>query len=266
MKPEERYETVAIVKKDSKIKKFSDMKGKKACFPHFEGIAWNSMLYDFHRRGLLSYECPYSLKAALFFGDMCAPGAPKETPASLKKLCNGDYEGDMGALKCFALENADVVFVSKNSLKKLINGPVSAENWVQKLISEGTNIICEDEYRPCELSWATIGQAMIKSSARQMAVQESYDIFMQADNLFGNYYKSLTRSFSMYGPFDGVHDVLFHDATDRLRGKIYMQKIERDIPDYDTVLNDVKTCIISSSSVIVPSVIMTIFSMIHIYF
>lgn len=258
VKPEARYETVAIVKKGSSVKKFSDLRGKRACFPHFEGIAWNSMLYDFHRRGLLSYECPYSLKAARFFGEMCAPGAPKGTPESIMRLCNGNYEGDLGALKCFTLENADVAFVSKNSLKKLIDGPSSSEKWVTKLINDGTRIVCEDEYKPCELSWATIGQAMVRNDSTEMTIHETYDIFMQTDSLFGNYYKSLTRSFSLYGPFDGVHDVLFHDSTDRLRGKVYMSSVERDIPSYDTVLADVSTCVVSKGILFTPSIFILI--------
>lgn len=266
VKPDSRYETVAIVKTKSEIRKFSDLKGKKACFPQFEGIAWNSMLYNFHRRGLLSYECPYSLKAADFFTSTCAPGAPKGTPENLQHLCNGNYEGDVGALKCFVVENADVAFVSKNVLKKLITGALSQEKWAQKLVSEGSRIICENEFQPCELSWATIGQAMVRFDSREMAIQEMYDVFMQADNIFGNYYKSLTRSFSLYGPFNGAHNVLFHDETDRFRGKVYMSRIERDIPSYDTVLYDVKTCTVSSAVVLLPSIVVLITSILNIYY
>lgn len=218
------------------------------------------MLYTFHRLGLLSYECPYSIKAARFFGEMCAPGAPKGVPESISKLCNGHYEGDLGALKCLTLENADVAFVSKNSLKKLITGPVSHEKWVSKLLEEGTIQLCDNEYKPCELSWSTISQAMVRSDFSDMAYQESFDLFMQLDNLFGKYYKSLTRTFSLYGPFDGVHDVLFHDDTNRLTGKSYMKKLERDIPDYDTILNDVKTCVVSSGSIMLPSMFLFVFS------
>lgn len=83
------------------------------------------MLHDFHKRKLLANDCPYSLKAAKYFGDTCAPGAPTSAPKSLTSLCNGNtaaYEGDFGALKCLTIENADVAFVSKSTLRKLIKG------------------------------------------------------------------------------------------------------------------------------------------------
>lgn len=254
------------MKKNSNIKNFEDLRGKKACFPSFEGIAWNSMLYSFHRRGLLSYECPYSIKATNFFGDMCVPGAPKNASEKLRKLCNLNYEGDVGALKCFTFENADVVFVSKNMMKNIISGPLSSEKWVTKLVQDGTRMICEDEFKPCELSWATISQAMIRSDTSEMNVQETFDIFMQLDSLFGNYYKSLTRSFSLYGPFDGIHDVLFHDETDRLRGNVYMKRVEHDVPNYDIILKDVSKCLVSSGTLVFPSIAIIILSIFTIYY
>ncbi|GLV38042.1 Transferrin 3 [Carabus blaptoides fortunei] len=246
VEPEDRYETVAVVKKDSEIRSFQDMKGKKACFPSYEGIAWNSMLYDFHKRKLLANDCPYSLKAAKYFGDSCAPGAPPAAPKSLTRLCNGNtasYEGDFGALKCLTIENADVAFVSKSTLRKLIKGHLSAEKWVTKLMSGGTRVICADELKPCELSWTTVGEIMIRSAASEMTYQETYDSFMQIDELFGKAYKTITRPFSMYGPFDGSHDVLFDDQTVKLRDKQYIQHMEKDIPSYDSVMSDVSTCV-----------------------
>lgn len=224
------------------------------------------MLYTFHRYGLLSYDCPYSIKASKFFGDMCAPGAPKGVPESITKLCKGNYEGDLGALKCLALENADVAFVSKNNLKKILSGPQSHEKWVTKLKNDGTEVICDNELKPCELSWATVSQAMVRDNYSDMATHESYDVLMKVDELFGGHYKSLTRSFSLYGPFNGVHDVLFHDGTDRLRGKVYMNKIERDIPDYDTVLNDVRTCVVSSSNNLLPYFTLLLITCLHFIF
>lgn len=107
----------------------------------------------------------------------------------------------------------------------------------------GTRVICADELKPCELSWTTLGEIMIRSSASEMSYQETFDAFMQIDELFGKDYKTITRPFSMYGPFDGSHDVLFDDQTVKLRDKLYMQRVEKDIPSYDKVMNDVSTCI-----------------------
>lgn len=246
---EDMYETVAVVRKGSSIQKLQDLRGKKACFPSFEGIAWNSMLFEFKNRHLLSNECPYELKAANFFGDSCVPFAPASTPRSLRQLCNSpSYEGDFGALKCLIIENADVAFVSKTTLKKIADGFMGSEKWVAKLKKEDTRILCEDELKPCEFSWSTIGQLMIRSSYSKMATAETFDAFKQVDGLFGKYNKGITRPFSMYGAFDGAQDVLFHDKTLKLQDLAHMERVNKDVPSYGAVLRNISICEAGSSS------------------
>lgn len=127
---------------------------------------------------------------------------------------------------------------------------MSSEKWVTKLQSDKTRILCQDELRPCELSWSTVGEIMVRPTFSEMAFQETFDAYMHVDEIFGNDYKSLTRPFSMYGPFDDVHDVLFHDDTTKLRDKQYLSRVEKSIPSYDEVLKDVSVCMTGAASLL----------------
>ncbi|XP_063707817.1 transferrin-like [Culicoides brevitarsis] len=88
---------VVLIKANSRISKFNDLKGKKACFPEFGGIASIAFVDVGRGRGVFKQnECNYGRLLADFFGDSCAPGAKnvlhdqifvKKSSSDADKLC-----------------------------------------------------------------------------------------------------------------------------------------------------------------------------------
>uniref|UniRef100_A0A336LPD1 CSON015606 protein n=1 Tax=Culicoides sonorensis TaxID=179676 RepID=A0A336LPD1_CULSO len=88
---------VILIKANSRISRFEDLKGKKACFPEFGGIASIAFVDTGRGRGLFKQnECNYGRLLAGFFGDSCAPGAKdvlrdskfRQSSPEADKLCN----------------------------------------------------------------------------------------------------------------------------------------------------------------------------------
>lgn len=117
-----KYLTVPIVNKMSGIKTFKDLRGKKACFPMYDGVAWNTVIQELEQRKLIS-GCPYEEAIANFFGDSCVPDSPWKYGQKLQKLCRAnEFRGDDGALNCLKDGIGDVAFVSENNLRNFILG------------------------------------------------------------------------------------------------------------------------------------------------
>lgn len=116
--PLDKYLTVAVVKNGTGFNSIRDTRGTKACFPVYEGVAWNSVWYELNQRKLVG--CGLN-DLGEFFAESCAPGVPLD---SLKELCGaGDmYKGEFGALKCLLHGKGDVAFVSKNTIDAFLAG------------------------------------------------------------------------------------------------------------------------------------------------
>ena len=115
VRDEDKYTTVAVVRSDSNLKTFKDLLGKKACFPLYKGIGWNSVISKIKNE--LS-SCNYEKAMSEYFGESCVPNIPFRYKTTLGKLCDKEYQGDFGSLDCFVNNKADVAFVSKNNLGK----------------------------------------------------------------------------------------------------------------------------------------------------
>ncbi|XP_048517219.1 transferrin [Dendroctonus ponderosae] len=256
-----KYTTVAVTKKGSKFKSIKDLQGAKACFPVYGGIAWNSAVHALQKRRLIG--CNINAEMANFFGPSCVPGITENESENLWKQCQSDFEGDMGALHCLASGIGDVAFVSSNSIDQFRN----AEDIDYPHFSEESvdfKILCEESNennQPCHLSWAPLGQAMIRSSSSDMWKKDTLNVFIQLDGLFGKKYKDLTNQFSMFGRYDGAADVLFHDETEKLRNIPIMKNTDEMKLPYDKILTDINVCY-SSASWSTGTLILTIISLI----
>lgn len=117
-----KYITVGVTRSGFGATNFEDLRGYRACFPEYDGVAWNSVMYTLRSKHLLD-TCPLIDGMANFFGPSCVPDLPVNGSSNLKEICNGnEYRGEYGALKCLFEKKADIAFVSKNSLYKFING------------------------------------------------------------------------------------------------------------------------------------------------
>lgn len=60
-------------------------------------------------------------------------------------------------------------------------------------------VLCLEKNQPCHLSWAPLGQAMVRASSSDMWMKDTLDVFLQLDGLFGKNYKDLSNAFTMFG-------------------------------------------------------------------
>lgn len=141
-----KYYAVAVVKKNSAIKSFQDLKGKKSCHSEYNNFAsYRAPLYALIKAGLIKKSnCPYNKALSEFFSGSCAPGikSPEyEVDKNVKdkmcsqcvgnmdsndsnpqeSKCDGDvkeaFHGYSGALRCLVSGNGDVAFVRHNTVR-----------------------------------------------------------------------------------------------------------------------------------------------------
>lgn len=207
---DKKYLTVAVVKPDSGIKKFEDLRGKKACFPVYDGVAWNTVKNTMFNRSLIS-TCSLDDDIASFFGSSCVPGTGIET---LEKICEDDFDGEYGALHCLISGKGDVAFVSQNSISNFI---LVSTGTGASLSAKDLEILCEHKDEPCHLSWSPIGHGMIRANSTELWKKDTLDVFLQLDELFGRNYQPLTDPITLFGRYDDVPNLVFHDDTQKLR-------------------------------------------------
>lgn len=80
-----------------------------------------------------------------------------------------------------------------------------------RVICPSTNV------KHCYISWSSIGQLYINSNTSDVRRQELINLMKQFDQAFGKSFKSPTTPFTMYGPFDRKHNIIFQDRTKYLK-------------------------------------------------
>lgn len=48
-----KYITVTVSRKNNQFKRIEDLKGMKACFPSYDGVAWHSVIYALQKKGII---------------------------------------------------------------------------------------------------------------------------------------------------------------------------------------------------------------------
>lgn len=119
----DKYLTVAVVKNSSDFKKVEDLKGKRVCFPEYDGVAWNSVIAKLHNESMLN-TCSYDEALKDFFSEICFSNSREPFPENMGKRCMEGFDGDLGALHCLNEDYGDVAFMSKNSLEQFRKGTV----------------------------------------------------------------------------------------------------------------------------------------------
>ncbi|VEN49497.1 unnamed protein product [Callosobruchus maculatus] len=265
----EKYLTVAVVRSnENDIRTIQDLRSKKACFPTFDGVAWNTIKQLLFSEGLIE-DCPLDREMAKFFGASCVSGAPDNLPRSLKESCQQDaFNGEFGALYCLASGVGDVAFASRNSIYKFI-ADEREDNPGHRLTNDSFKVLfCNGTASHCHLSWAPIGQAMIKSNRSDLWVHDTLDVFLQLNDQFGKDYPPPTNQFTLFGKFNGKSDVLFHDATLKLR-EVPNEKNTNFLPNfYEKMMTSDKKCRVtdSSGSRFSTTTLVVIFSLLFVFY
>ncbi|KAJ8982997.1 hypothetical protein NQ317_014292, partial [Molorchus minor] len=248
----EKYVTVMVTLPRSKIRSFNDLHHKRVCFPIYNGVAWNTVKHTLFTKNMIKH-CPLDKEMAEFFGPSCTPDFPVNGSAKLRQNCEDSFKGEFGALHCLTSGAGDVAFVSSNSIRKYVSDE-SEDNPGSTLRMEDFHVVCEKE--PCHLSWAPLGQAMIRVNSTDLWIKDTLDVFLQLDNLFGKNYQSLTTPFTLFGKYDGKSDLLFNDATVRLRDVPTSKDTDTMVYPYDNFVITDQKCIQSASYRTTPGVLL----------
>lgn len=120
------------------------------------------------------------------------------------------------------------------------------EKNTRKLNTTDFRILHPEKSKAKHLSWSPAGQAMIRASSSDLWIKDAFDVFLQMDSLFGRNYTSVTTPFTMYGKFDGVSNILFHDKTQKLRNVPYLKNTDEMNNPYNVILDNIEICNTSS--------------------
>lgn len=246
---DDKYLTVAVTRPNVKINSWDDLRGRKVCFPVYDGVAWNTIKYHLTNQGFIS-TCPLDIEMSEFFGPSCTPGLPNFLSPKMAETCQRDtFNGEYGALHCLTSGVGEVAFVSKKSLYKYISKETE-NNPGSELTMKDFEFIClnPDDKKTCHLSWASIGRAMVRESVTDLWSKDTIDVFMYLNDLFGKAFKSQTTPFTLFGKFDGTSDLLFHDVTMNFRNVPTVKDTDVMPYSYEMYLKTDSLCVKSGSS------------------
>lgn len=258
----DKYLTVAVTRPSIKISTWEELRGQKSCFPVYDGVAWNTVKYHLYNQSLIK-TCPLDKEVSNFFGSSCVSALPSDLPQHMKGICqSNNFNGELGALHCLTSGVGDVAFVSKSSLAKFISS--------QRDINPGTRvtmndfeIICLNPHtESCHLSWASVGRAMIRKNVTDLWMKDTTDVFMFLNDLFGKTFRSQTRPFTLFGPFDGTGDLLFHDVTMNFRNVPTVKDTDSMLYSYELYLKTDSMCLASNSSILMCHVLIVLLGVI----
>lgn len=215
----ERYITLAVVNSDVKVYNFSDLKGKRVCFPSFEGAAYLSVYETLETNRLIEDTCSFE---QFFAADSCTWNPNR------KFSCPEKYRNDEGALRCLVDGHGDVAFLNLDVFKNFTEGHLNV-SWMSDVKSTKYKLVCpfgrpQKSNELCYLHWTPRGHLMINNGTSLIRKNEIYNSLRDMDKLFGKEYKSHTNPFTMFGPFDRKNNVMFRDGTDGLRSASELEK------------------------------------------
>ncbi|KAL0852823.1 hypothetical protein ABMA27_012626 [Loxostege sticticalis] len=209
---EKTHTVVAYVRPDSGINKMADLRGKRAAFPEYDGVAWHSAIRYLKSSSKLSCG---GVKE--YFSEICAPGISSNITDSANVFKKSCYEeglsGEMQALKSLVEGRSDVAFISMETYNTYA-AKLIPQSWASQPLS--LKPVCPDNNKYCLISWSNLGHIFAPKNITAMRHQEIVNVFTKLDQLFGKHYPFHNPMFAMYGPFNHKLDVLFHNSTKNL--------------------------------------------------
>ncbi|CAG9769306.1 unnamed protein product [Ceutorhynchus assimilis] len=262
------YYAVAVVRKDSEIRSFEDLRGKKSCHTGIGRTAgYNAPLYTLVSKGLIKQgDCPYPKALSDFFSaGSCLPGAKNEkygldAPISEKlcSLCAGDlekndqskkcnfdqtesYSGYTGAFRCLVQAGGDVAFVKHVTVPGNTDGH-NTETWAKDLKSQDYELLCPNggrapvnEYAKCNLAHAPPHMVVTSNTKSDSLVDEIRNALIMASTQF----TERPDLFKLFGSFNGKKDMLFKDSATGLISITGESEVQKE---YSRLLSIVNAC------------------------
>ncbi|XP_050676583.1 transferrin-like [Leptidea sinapis] len=231
----------------SEITRFENLRGKKACFPEFSGIAYVAFVSAAHERDVISStECDYMKSVGEFFDGACAPGAVdashalSESSFNASVLCShcqpssiimGNYSqndftcaydysnlyyGNNGTAACLANPNMDVAFVELQNFSTHLRAAGLNDSTDVRILCRNNTLAAYtglDVDHACLLAYVVDSEVLAR---RDDPLLNSLNVLLDAlDEHFG-YNAAISAqlvNLEIYSPFDSVNDLLFKDTV-----------------------------------------------------
>ncbi|CAK9294532.1 unnamed protein product [Gordionus sp. m RMFG-2023] len=244
------YYAVAVVKKsDSKID-LKNLKGLKSCHTGIDKTAgWNvpvSFLIDSKQissKALKDSGCNIPEVVSQFFKQSCAPGAndprffrnpKKPNPVNLCALCKGkgkdfcarnsaepfyDYSG---SFRCLVESGPGTVAFMKHTTVQDNTDGNNQQPWARGLQSHDYELLCRDGTRKGVSQWKSCfitkvpAEVMVASPKNWTKQRDIINLFLRAQESFGEITKSDPNTFSLFRSSPNEKDTLFKDDTTKL--------------------------------------------------
>ncbi|XP_046441420.1 transferrin-like isoform X2 [Daphnia pulex] len=238
---------VAVVKSNSGINRLEDLREKRSCHTGFGRTAgWNIPVFALSQRQLIyPQRCRFGRAVSQFFSQSCVPGAKdfvndifRDNPLSLCSMCVGNqalggagrcssepteelFAGFRGAFHCLVEGGGDVAFVRHTTPFENTDGN-NLENWAVGLSSNNFRLLCLDggvrpvqEYQTCNLGKVPAPKVMTDGWKSAERTQDIRAVLLRLSDLFSPSFGGQVI-FRLFGPYEGVPNLLFTDFAERL--------------------------------------------------
>ncbi|XP_060834228.1 transferrin-like isoform X1 [Rhopalosiphum padi] len=244
------------------------LKGKKACFPSYDGYVWNSFLITLKLENIELFPNNNTIKN--FFKESCAILSSNQNviaecdfddvlPEDSNK--NGMWI-ETQTLRCIIEGGGDVAFINTLHINQYLDILRSPLNLPNNFDVHNFSTVCNRKNRisvDCPLSWSYFGHILAKPNISSISKNEMTSLLINMDMTFGRRSKLnnnlLPPVFSMYGPFDDFADPMFPADTEKLETIKQLKEHQTPIaPQYESyihILNDLKPTV-NSSVLIMP--------------
>ncbi|XP_018349576.1 PREDICTED: transferrin-like isoform X2 [Trachymyrmex septentrionalis] len=239
------------------IKNFQDLNGKKACFPEYGGLGWLSFINAAKKNDIISSKsCDYPLLVSELFSGACTPGIEdfnsstaisSDVSSKLCSACKNEnnpscamnetnrYYGDIGAIQCLIDEAGDIAFIETTNILTIESNKYRILCKNGSLAQQSGFIVDEQ----CALS-VTIDSEVVgrKTDDEEISRTDTILALLKLEDWLG-YRVNARRSIHIYGPFNGIRDLLFKDSS---AGLISTSSTKDSVIAYNELLDNIEKC------------------------
>ncbi|XP_004927448.1 transferrin [Bombyx mori] len=223
------------------ITRFENLRGKKACFPEFGGLAYVAFVRTAQLRGVISEtECDYVKAVGEFFDGACAPGALDashtitETTFNATSLCSvcrpliptpdnftcaydytNVYYGNNGTLACLNDPTTDIAVLSTENINVHLQALGLQANQFRALCQNNTlaatpGVFIDDN---CLLAYVVDAEVL---SRRGDPLNNALNVLFDSLDAYFGYNTAAANqliNLDLFSSFNGISDLLFKDST-----------------------------------------------------
>ncbi|XP_052745965.1 transferrin-like [Bicyclus anynana] len=244
--PESFSRVAALVKEtsaQSDITRFENLRGKRACFPEFGGIAYMAFVRAAQDNGVISKsQCDYAQAVGELFDSACAPGALANSHAlgdsswnatSLCTVCRPSvsvvgenftcaynhtnlFYGNNGTVRCLADPENHVAFVEMRNMRQFLQAANLPETAVRGLCRNNTLALTTGIVNDTNCLLASVVDSEVLARRNDPITNSLNALLDTLDFYFGYNSAAQLVNLKIYSAFDGINDLLFLNTANGL--------------------------------------------------